>query len=165
VTWVPVGAVVAFAAFCFSSCGGGESSGSSETPSNQGSQAMQQSSGIEGEADPSEVSGDNCATVHCGACPSAIQVLLIDPDTEREIGWDAVVPAAEIVGVEGECNSFGQCDIIASSEDPNHVYQFDVVFRGEVVANISATAETESVLAECCNCGYATRVILVEVDV
>lgn len=106
----------------------------------------------------------NC-DVKCGACPSAIQVLLIDPDTNREIGWDAVVPAATIVGAEGECVSFGQCDIPAVGGDPETVYEFQVVFRDQVVGTFSTTAEVESAEFDCCLCGYATRKLKVEVDV
>jgi hypothetical protein len=112
-----------------------------------------------------DTSAEVDCNVKCGACPPAIQVLLIDPDTNREIGWDAVVPAAKIVGVEGECNSFGQCDVPAVGGDPETVYEFQIVFRDQVVGKFATTAEVEPEEFECCLCGYATRTLKVEVDV
>lgn len=105
-----------------------------------------------------------CRGIACGECPPAVTVLLIDPDTGREIGWDAVVPAASIVGEEGTCNTFGECNVPAKNDSPATEYKFDVIFEGEIVESIVTTAEQKPA-AECCNCGYATRIIRIEVEV
>lgn len=104
-----------------------------------------------------------CATIKCGECPAAVEVRYTDKSTGKDIGWYESVVGLKIVGEDGSCNNAGWCYVYAKDESPDTVYEFDILYMDGLIDSYVTTAEVE-IPGECCNCGYATRVIEVEVD-
>jgi len=102
----------------------------------------------------------------CGQCPPAVEINFINRETNELIGREEgeALAGMEIVGAEGECSNVESCTIYPKDFDSDTLYEFDLVFEGEVLGSYSVTPETIEDPSRCCNCGYTTRVIELEVD-
>lgn len=105
--------------------------------------------------------GNDCSpTLYCGACDHAIEIIVINEATGQPVGFNGEsLRGMELVGEEGECSSVGGCYVYAKDKSPETLYEFDLVYRDQIVASYSLTPEVDPVPGRCCRCGYDMRTV------